>query len=60
MSNMPKYNDTETKFSNESKVNWFWSYQPTQDKIKKELETNPKYETGYEKAKQIVKDKINS
>ena len=28
------------------------------DKIKKELETNPKYETGYEQAKQIVKSWI--
>ena len=57
---VPKKKDTETEFSDRSKVNQFWNYQPTQDKIKKELETNPKYETGYEKAKQIVKNKINS
>ena len=53
---VPKSNDPETEFSDGGKVNYFW--QDNRDKIKKELETNPKYETGYEKAKQTVKSRI--
>ena len=49
---VPKSNDPETKFSDGNKVNWFWSTH--KDKIKEELETNPKYETGYERAKQAI------
>ena len=51
---VPKYNDSETEFSDGSKVNQFWNNY--KDKIKTELETNPKYETGYEKAKEAVKN----
>ena len=51
---VPKYKDSETEFSDGSKVNYFWFTR--KDKIKTELETNPKYETGYEKAKEAVKN----
>ena len=51
---IPKKNDSETKFSDGNKVNWFWSTH--KDRIKEELETNPTYETGYEKAKEAVKN----
>ena len=51
---IPKKNDSETEFSDGSKVNQFWNNY--KDKIKTELETNPKYETGYEKAKEAVKN----
>ena len=40
--------------SDGSKVNYFWKNY--KDKIKTELETNSKYETGYEKAKEAVKN----
>ena len=49
---VPKYKDSETEFSDGNKVNWFWSAH--KDKIKEELETNPKYETGYERAKKAI------
>ena len=51
---VPKSNDSETKFSDGSKVNRFWYSH--KDKIKEELETNPKYETGYETAKETLKN----
>ena len=51
---IPKKNDSETEFSDGSKVNYFWKNY--KDKIKTELETNSKYETGYEKAKEAVKN----
>ena len=45
---------SETEFSDGNKVNWFWYSH--QDKIKEELETNAKYETGYERAKETLKN----
>ena len=50
---VPKKNDSETEFSDGSKVNQFWFNH--KDKIKEELETNQKYETGYERAKEPLK-----
>ena len=51
---VPKYKDSETEFSDGSKVNQFWFTH--KDKIKEELETNQKYETGYERAKEALKN----
>ena len=51
---VPKTNDSETEFSDGNKVNWFWFNH--QDKIKEELETNSKYKTGYERAKETLKN----
>ena len=51
---VPKTNDSETEFSDGSKVNQFWKNY--KDKIKEEQETNQKYETGYERAKETLKN----
>lgn len=51
---IPKNNDPETEFSAGSKVNAFWS--SYRNRIKEELETNPKYATGYETAKETLKN----
>lgn len=51
---IPKNNDPETEFSDGSKVNRFGS--SYKDKIMEELETNLKYATGYETAKETLKN----
>ena len=49
---IPKYNDSDNTFSNGEPINYFWS--KNKDKIISELMNNPKYETGYEKAKEVA------
>ena len=50
----PKTNDPDNTFSNGEPINQFW---PTnKDKIIRELMNNPKYEVGYEKAKEVISD----
>ena len=51
----PKANDQSEKFSDGSYVNTFWYI--NKEKIKKELENNPKYSSGYEVARKIIQDK---
>ncbi|MGM9879219.1 MAG: hypothetical protein ACI31R_04260 [Bacilli bacterium] len=52
---IPKGNDPETEFSDGKKINQFWN--DNKDKIKKELKSNPKYQTGYEHAKKTIEEK---
>ena len=48
----PKSNDPDNTFSSGEPINYFWS--TNKDKIIKELMSNPKYEVGYEKAKEVI------
>ena len=48
----PKKNDPDNTFSNGEPINQFWPNH--KDKIIRELMSNPKYETGYEKAKEVI------
>ena len=54
----PKSNDPNECFSDKSTVNYFWLC--NKEKIIKELETNPKYQVGYELAKNIIKENTKS
>ena len=49
---VPKSRDKETKFSNGEQINQFWS--SNKDSIIERLNTDPKYEFGYDLAKKIV------
>ncbi len=52
---IPKSCDVKTKFKNGNIIQQFWSN--NKDKIINELFNNPKYEVGYETAKEIIRNK---
>ena len=51
---VPKFEDKNTKFSNGKQINYFWFYH--KDSIIKRLNTDSKYEFGYEKAKETIEN----
>ncbi|MBE6140901.1 MAG: hypothetical protein E7172_05155 [Firmicutes bacterium] len=54
---IPKYNDSETKFSNGESINRFWAKH--KEKIKERLTIEERYREGYETAKKIISlDKV--
>ena len=50
----PKSNDSDNTFSNGEPINQFWPN--NKEKVIRELMNNPKYEVGYEKAKEVISD----
>lgn len=55
---IPKDKDTEHTFSDGRKINNFWPN--NKDRIREELNTNPKYQRGYEVAQKIVRNYLSS
>ncbi len=54
---IPKKNDPEAKFQNGEIISHFWAI--NKDKITRELNSNPKYDVGYDTAKNLLKELKN-
>lgn len=55
---IPSTYELTISFSNGRLINRFWSHK--KEEIIKELNTNPKYQTGYEKAKEVITKYLES